>query len=120
MVDVAKSRTINETIHKSVFILSAGSDGTGEANVKKINISDLPGAPTKVKITRLEWSVQGLNCDLHFDRTAGGDIAILHEHGSIKDEIEDKGTGLTGDIHITTTDAIAGGGYTILLEIQAA
>jgi len=120
MADTAKTRVINQTIHKSVILISGSSDGTGEASIIKVNISDLPGAPSKVKITRIEYGVIGMNVELKFHRTSGGDVVILSGSGCISDEIEDKGAGLTGDIQLTSHEPVAGGGYTILLEIQAA
>jgi len=60
-----------------------------------------------------------MNLEVKFNRTSGGEVAILNDHGCIKDEIEDKGTGLTGDIVFNTLNASAGDGYTVLLEVQA-
>lgn len=120
MADTVKARTVNQTVHKSIFVFSSASDGTGESNVTKIDISTLPGAPSKVKITKLEFSVEGMSLEIKFNRTSGGDVAILNGSGCIKEEIEDKGAGLTGDIVFNTLNAAAGAGYTVLLEIQAA
>lgn len=121
MADTVKSRTLVLNEHKSVFLLTNSSDGTGESAVTKVDISALPGTPTKVRITRLEFHVHGMSLNIYFDRTSGGDIGLFNGDGCIKEAIEDSGTGLTGDIKFTTLNiaaANAGTGYTVLLEVE--
>jgi len=124
MADTVVVSELVKSNHKSGFVLSNVSDGTGESAVTKVDISTLPGAPERVKISRLCWSItDGMAVSLKFDRVAPGTPAIiLNGAGSLNlsslGPIEDLGTGGTGDIQLTTHGAVANAGYTIELELE--
>lgn len=120
MADIAKTIEIIKTAGKSVFILSATSDGSGESAVTKVNISDLPGVPTRVRIREIQYSCEAISVGVYFDRTSAAVLVYLNGSGCIKEDIIDALNGLTGDIKFTTTPTGAtGGGYTIRMVVEA-
>lgn len=110
----------------SIHLLSNASDGTGESAQIKVNISDLNGAPTKVKINRIKWAVApGMFVDVLFDHTADDRVVTLVGNGELGRNdiagglIDPDSGGETGDILFTTGGQATGDGYTILLEVEA-
>lgn len=111
---------------KSIFVFSNQCDGTAETNATKVDISGLPGAPTKVKINRIVYTLDGLAVNILFDHTVNDRVITLVGSGSL--DLEMKGgikdpasAGGTGDILFTIGEiaAAATRGYTILLEVEA-
>ncbi len=101
------------------------SDGTGESNVIKIDISTLPGAPTRTAIEEASWDVQGwsyvkISWDHNTDDTA--DVFSGRGARSYKDVsylFDPASTGGTGDILFTTGGSPTSGfSYDITLVIQ--
>lgn len=120
MADSVATKTIVSGPDKSIFLFTNKSDGTGESSVTKIDISTLPGAPTRIKITRLEWAVEGMAVELFFDRTSPDRAFICAGQGSLTMEgIQDAGTGGTGDLKLTTIGHTAGDTYSIMVEVKA-
>ena len=124
MADAVATAVLVKSNHKSGFVFSSKSDGTGESAVTKIDISTLPGAPSRVKLTRLSWAIsEGMGVSIAFDRTVGGDPVVhLNGRGFLSaaqmGPIEDKGTGLTGDVKFTTYGHAANKGYTVEVEVE--
>lgn len=124
MADIVASTELVKSSHKSAFVFSNQSDGTGEASVKKIVIANLPGAPKRVRISHLAWSVSdGASVQIKFDRTLATPSIIVNGSGNLACQklgpIEDKLSGLTGDIEFTFVNAVASGGYVIEMEVEA-
>jgi hypothetical protein len=120
MADSVAVKTIVASKEKSIFLLTNKSDGTGEVGVTKIDISALPGAPARVKVTRMEWAVEGMRAELYFDRTAADRIFLCSGSGQLSlEEIPDQGTGGTGDIKVSTVGAAANAVYSIMVEVKA-
>lgn len=119
MPNELKTLKVNETPHKSVFVFLNASDGTAESAVQKIDISALPGAPTKVKISKMKWSVAGMAVKVYFDHTTDDLVAVLSGDGEISQPIEDPASaGGTGDILFTTVGAVANSSYMIEMEVE--
>ena len=119
MPNELKTIKVSESGHKSVFRFMNASDGTAESAVTKIDISTLPGAPSKVKITSIEWSVKDMAVRIYFDHTTDDLVAVLTGEGSSGLVIEDPASaGGTGDILISTHGAVAGSSYQVDLEVQ--
>jgi hypothetical protein len=122
MADAVATKKIAETGHKSVFLLTNVSDGAGETGVTKVDISTLPGAPTRVRVNKIAFCVSVGTVELFFDRTTDQRIAVLSGSGELNYEnlggLQDAGSGDTGDIKLTTRGHAANGGYTILLELE--
>jgi len=121
MANVLINREIVKSSPRSVFLLT-GSIDTPETDVTKIDISTLPGAPSRIRINWIKFSTEGLNVKLKFDRNTNGDACVLSGRGSIGDNpIEDVGSGSgTGDLLLSTIDGAAGGnrGYTIIISVE--
>jgi len=109
--------------------LTCLSDGTGETNVKKVDISEFRTtegiAPIGTIIDRIEYDVSGFNVLLEWDRAPAAEITRLIGapsgiSGVIGYSLVDPsdGTDGTGDILITTTGATSGDGYRILLHMR--
>lgn len=92
-----------------------------------LNISDFiapsGGAPSKVRIDEIWWTVNGYNyVKIEFDRTtdvvahqyAGQGYMNYKEYGGI----QDTGTGNTGDLFLTTSGGAAGGSYNFIISLK--
>jgi hypothetical protein len=119
MSNELKTIKVNETPHKSVFVFLNASDGTAETAEQKVDISTLPGAPTKVRISKLSWCVNGMTVKVYFDHTTDDLVAILSGDGSIEVPLGDPtSAGGTGDILFTTVGAVANSSYQIVMELE--
>jgi|WetSurMetagenome_2_1015567.scaffolds.fasta_scaffold201029_1 hypothetical protein len=120
MSNELKTIKVNETPHKSVFVFLNASDGTAESAVQKVDISTLPGAPAKVRISKMSWAVSGMTVKVYFDHTTDDLVAVLSGDGELDLPLEDPAsTGGTGDILFTTIGAVANSSYQIVMEIEA-
>lgn len=119
MSNEVKTITVNETPHKTVKVFLNASDGTAESAVQKVDISALPGAPTKVRISKMNWAVQGMAVKVYFDHTTDDLVAVLSGDGEIAVPLEDPASaGGTGDILFTTIGAVANSSYMIEMEVE--
>lgn len=120
MADSVTVKTIASGKDKSIFLLTNKSDGTGETSITKVDISTLPGAPARVKISRLEWAVEGMKVELFYDRSSADRAFLCSGSGSLSIEgIADDGTGGTGDLKLSTIGAAANATYAIIVELKA-
>jgi hypothetical protein len=102
------------------------SDGTGETNVAKVDLSTLllanGQAPTKTAVKEIQWTMQGFSSvRLLWDRDTDVLIDALANNGYRDYEtigyLADSGTGGTGDILLTTVGAVNGATYDITLVL---
>lgn len=101
------------------------SDGTGEAAVAKIDISTLVGpngvlAPSSVKIMEIQYDIQGFSSiKLSWDGGTDTVAALLSGQGikeySLTGGLVSDATGGTNDLKLTSSGAVAGATYDILL-----
>lgn len=120
MADSVTVKTIASGKDKSIYLITNLSDGTGESGVTKIDISALPGAPSRVKISRLEWCVEGMGVQIYFDRSSADRAFLCVGQGALTIEgIQDGGTGGTGDIKVTTFKNSANASYSIMIEVKS-
>lgn len=123
MADAVSSQTIVDGGRNVVMKFTNLSDGTGEAAVVKVDVSALNDAPTKVAIKRIIYNVTGMVVSLLWDATTDVKIVDLGgDSGTMDFEAfggvwNNSGTGITGDILLTTTGHTAGDSYTIVLEM---
>jgi len=120
MANTLVNKEIVKAQPRSVYMLT-GSIDTAETGVTKIDISGLPGTPTRIKICWIKWSTEGLNALLAFDRAVDANACVLTGSGKLVDPIEDVGTGAgTGDLKLTTLDLASAGnrGYSILVCVE--
>lgn len=122
MADSVTSQTLFSGDKRVVMLFTSVSDGTGEAAVQKVDISALPGAPAKVKINRVEYSVEGMAMLVAFNHAAPDTALVLRGSGCFDfgcyGGLQDPGSaGGTGDLEMTTVGAADGATYSILLDI---
>jgi hypothetical protein len=131
MGDAVATTVLRNTGKKYKAYFTNVSDGTGESAVQKVDISGLTlnngSAPTKVKITRIWYSISsGMSVSLLFDHTAN-DIVFIPSGDGFRDFETNMGglrdpasAGGTGDLLFTTNGASAGDTYWIMLELENA
>lgn len=122
MADAVTSQTLIDGPKNVVVKLTNVSDGTGEAAVLKVDVSALNGAPDRVKINKVHYNVNGMVASLLWDATTDVVALVLAGDGcfdftSFGGLINNAGTGVTGDILLTTTGHTAADSYSIILEM---
>ncbi len=135
MADAVTSQTLVDGDKTAVIKLTNISDGTGESSVKKVDVSALNAnsngdACTRVSITQVWYDVGGLRAALEFDASSnvvglvlGGSAAAGTTMGymdfrSFNGIKNNAGSGITGDIDLTTHGHTAHDHYTIILELS--
>ena len=129
MADAVTTTVLNNGPRNYVVKLTNISDGTGEAAVKKVDISTLGGpegtdvAPVSFAIKSCEWAIQGITTvKILFDATSD-DVGLLLNPGNGYADFassyknDPKSTGFTGDIMLTTAGAESGGTYDLTLHL---
>ena len=129
MADAVATQTIQDGERNAVLRFTNVSDGTGESNVVKVDVSALAKnsagqSCTEVHIQRIDWATVGMSVKLDFDASTNV-LAIGLPADSTGDEYYDSfsaipnnaGSGKTGDILISTTGHSSGDTYMIILEL---
>ena len=125
MADAVTTQVIHDGANLAILKFTNVSDGTGESTALKVDVSGLLGAPPKVKITRVWHATNGMGAQLLWDATANvlalaipaddaGDLDF-RPFGGINNNA---GTGVTGDLLLTTAGHGAGDSYTIILQVE--
>ena len=130
MADTVTSQTIQDGQRVAVLKFTNESDGTGESSVKKVDVSALSSnnegkACTVVSIARIHWFCRGMGVNLEFDATTNVLLTGLPAD-STGDEYYDlftgipnnAGSGVTGDIDLTTIGHSSGDTYSIILVLN--
>ena len=130
MADAVSSQTLVDTDKRTVIKITNLSDGNGESAVKKVDVSTLSGAPSKVTIDQIWYDIGGMRVQIDFDASTnvpalvlGGSAAAgnvqghldFRSFGGIKNNA---GSGVTGDIDVTTSGHTNLDHYTIILELR--
>jgi hypothetical protein len=130
MADAVTSQTIQDGEKTAIMKFTNVSDGTGESAVKKVDVSALATNSagqtcTSVSVSRVYWATLGMSVKLEFDATSN--VLLLHlPADSTGDEYYDlftgipnnAGSGVTGDIDLTTVGHSSGDAYTIILVLN--
>ena len=129
MADAVTSTTLMDSDRVAIIQLTNTSDGTGEAAVKKIDVSALSDsstgqACTGVRLAKIVYSTFGMSVKLLWDATTDTICWDLNadyttdedftEFGGIRNT---SGSGKTGDIMLTTTGHTNGDSYVIVLTL---
>ena len=129
MADAVTSTTLMDSDRVAIIQLTSTSDGTGEAAVKKIDVSALSDsstgqACTGVRLARIVYSTFGMSVKLLWDATTDTICWDLNadyttdedftEFGGVRNT---SGSGKTGDIMLTTTGHSDGDSYVIVLTV---
>ena len=135
MADSVTSQTIIDTDKRVVQKFTNLSDGSGEAGVVKVDVSalntnDEGETCTRVTIDQIWYDVGGMRVILNFSAdtvvpalilggSAAAGVSMGHmdfrSFGGIKNNA---GTGITGDIKVTTSGHTNLDHYTIVLEMR--
>lgn len=122
MTDVVTSQTLVDGERNVVMKFTSVSDSTGESAVLKVDVSALKGAPSRVRIRKIHYSVAGMVATLLWDASTDVRIVDLQGDGFMDCRrfgglTNNAGSGVTGDILLTTTGHSSGDSYTIILEM---
>ena len=129
MADAVTSQTIQDGERKAVLKFTNISDGTGEAAVKKIDVSALSAnsagsACTEVAVAKIWWQCVGMGVELLNDADANTLIIGLspdsngyHDYSDFSGIPNDAGSGKTGDVMFTTIGASSSDTYTVIIEV---
>ena len=136
MADAVTSQTLSDGDRTAVVKFTNISDGSGEASVKKVDVSTLTanshtGAEcARVHITQVWYAISGMRVDLEWNASTnvkalilGGGVVLeptvghfdFRSFGGIKNNA---GGGITGDIDLTTLHHTSNDAYTIILELS--
>lgn len=123
MADAVTSHTLVDGSKNVVMLFTNLSDGTGESAVKKVDVSALTPAASLVTVEEIWYSIAGMTVALLWDATTDVKFAQLSGDGHI--DLTDvggipnnAGTGVTGDIFLTTSGHTSGDNYTIILKMR--
>lgn len=128
MSDAVNTQTQLDDGVRHIIAITNESDGTGESDVKKIDISAITAKHAHtvvgVNIDRIVGQVGGFNyVTLEWDATTDDNIAVLmpgsfdYDYlGTVGPLIDPQSSGFTGDVFLTTDGAINGAAYNILIE----
>lgn len=130
MADTVTSQKLKDHATAWAYKFTNESDGTGETNVLKVDVSGLTAASNsaltdqRVNINKIAWSIAGANSKvrLMWSGDATNTIAVLTGTGTW-----DLATNLTapltnniantnGDIYLSTLGFVNGASYTIIVE----
>jgi|TARA_R110000751_G_scaffold29694_2_gene76168 hypothetical protein len=130
MADAVSITKLQDGPKKAAFYLTNLSDGTGESAVKKIDMSTLATnaegtAVTSVSISKVTFSTVGMSVTLLYDATTNvvalGLPADYSDTIDLSDQVNGlpnyAGTGVTGDILLTTVGHTSGDTYSIVIEV---
>lgn len=129
MADAVTSTTLMDSDRVAIIQLTSTSDGTGEAAVKKIDVSALSDsstgqACTGVRLARIVYSTFGMSVKLLWDATTDTICWDLNADYTTDEDFTDfggvrntAGSGKTGDIMLTTTGHTNGDSYVIVLTV---
>ncbi len=130
MADVVASQTIIDGQKTAVLKLTNVSDGTGEANVVKVDVSALTALPngtvcTGVVIEKIWWQCIGMKVKLLWDASTNLFCIELGENQSGHHDYTDfggfpnnSGSGKTGDLLFTTIGHTNADTYTVILYMR--
>ncbi|TXH48510.1 MAG: hypothetical protein E6Q97_24605 [Desulfurellales bacterium] len=122
MANAVTTQLLADGARNVVVLLTGVLDTSNEAAVAKIDVSTLSGAPTRVAIEKIEYSLSGsLKFILAWDATADVTFAVLAGQGTMCFDPpirNNAGTGITGDVMGSTT-GYASGTETYTVTIHA-
>ena len=132
MTDAVTAQTLFDDGGHIVRHLTNVSDGTGESAVIKVDVSAMVGAPTLVAVEGIAWATVGMGFNLLWDadtdvlfftcgNTTNNGYIDFTKGGRYPGIINNAGTGVTGDILLTTVGHTAADSYvlTLFCRVQA-
>ena len=130
MADAVATQTIQDGARKAIFRFTNVSDGSGEAAVKKIDVSALTADPvsgaacSKVSIEKIWYTTIGMGVKIFFDATT--DVLAWQLAADWADTLDfsdfgipdTEASGTTGDIQFTTVGHSSGDVYVIVMQVR--
>ena len=128
MADLVASQTLLDGERLFVGKYTNFSDGTGETNAVKVNVSALAKsasgkACTGVKINKILISTHGLEIRIFWDATTPLTAWVVPQNSMYQMDFStfggltnNAGAGVTGNVTFTTSDQSAGDMYAVVLE----
>lgn len=123
MADAVTTQILLESSDRLIVKLTNISDGTGEADVIKVDVSDLTPAATRVSIEKIQYATYGMGARLLWEATADV-VAFLIPYDQSGEMTfhppipNNAGDGITGDLALTTVGHTSGDTYTIVLTLR--
>lgn len=129
MADTVATQVLYDGAKQAIMKFTNASDGTGETNVKKVDVATLASyqgkACSAVQIDRIYVLTHGMEVRLLWEATANVTILTAPQNTMQTMSYDDfggldnnAGTGKTGNILFSTLDASAGDSYTIILVMR--
>jgi hypothetical protein len=129
MADAVTSRVLAESASGLTLLLTNVSDGTGESAVNKVDVSALTPAVARVSIRKIHYITNGMGANLLWDadtdvlafpvpNTAGLYGCMDFTQFAPGKLSNNAGTGITGDVLLTTVGHTAADTYYIILELD--
>lgn len=124
MADVVTSQVTLDGERNYVITLTNLSDGTGEATVKKVDVSTMHPVPSSLRLDKVQGDVAGMNVALlygantkqKFLELSNSQVDMnMEEEGGLPDP---KATGFDGNVYLTTANQVSGSSYTLHLHFK--
>ena len=130
MADTVTSQKLKDHATAWAYKFTNESDGTGETNILKVDVSGLTAATNsaltdqRLSINKITWSIAGANSKvkLMWSGDAPNTIVYLSSSGTmdlttnLTTPITNNIANTNGDLYLSTAGFVAGAGYTVLLE----
>ena len=130
MADAVATQTIIDGSKTAVLKFTNVSDGSGESDVVKVDVSALSNtslgqACTGATIEKIWWQCIGMKVQVLFDATSNVFCIELGENQSGHHDYTDfgglpnnSGSGKTGDIVFTTVGHTSADTYTVIMQVK--
>ena len=128
MADAVTSQTIQDGDRIAVLKFTNISDGSGEAAVKKVDVSALSAesgtgrACAKVAIEQMWYDCSGMTVDILWDASTDVICWTLSGYGFYDwrqaGPLVNNASGPTGDVMFTTTGHDSGDRYTVMVAVR--
>lgn len=130
MADTVTSQKLKDHATAWAYKFTNESDGTGETNILKVDVSGLTAATNsaltdqRLSINKITWSIAGANSKVKLMWSGDTPNTIVYLSGSgtmdlttnLTTPITNNIANTNGDLYLSTSGFIAGAGYTVLLE----
>jgi hypothetical protein len=130
MADTVTSQKLKDHAAAWAYKFTNESDGTGETNVLKVDVSGLTSVANssasdqRLTINKLTWSIAGANSKvkLMWSGDEPNTIAYLSGSGTmdlvtnLTSPITNSIANTNGDLYLSTAGFVGGSGYTIIVE----
>lgn len=130
MADIVTVQKLKDHASAWAYKFTNESDGTGETNVLKVDVSGLTAVANasatdqRLTINKLTWSIAGANSRVKLMWSGDSPNTIVHLSGSgtmdlvtnLTSPITNNVANTNGDIYLSTLGFVAGSGYTVIVE----